>query len=73
MTKTLILGILLLSSCVFSQGYIIENFDINIELSRDGYYNVEETIEVDFLEKRRGIFRNIPKKYKINGLSLIHI
>ena len=69
MTKTLILGILLLSSCVFSQGYIIENFDINIELSRDGYYNVEETIEVDFLEKRRGIFRNIPKKYKINGKS----
>ncbi len=58
---------LLMSSFLFSQGYTIENYDVKVEISKEGYFDIHEKITVNFLEERRGIFRRIPKKYSING------
>lgn len=56
-----------LYSGLASQGYTIEKYDIEIVISQDGYFDIQEEITVNFQEKRRGIFRKIPKNYKING------
>lgn len=65
---------LLFFSCltqnVTAQAYVIENYDIDISISQEGYFDVKEVISVYFNEKRRGIFRNIPSKIKINGKTV---
>ena len=47
--------------------FVIDHFDVQIEVSPDGYFDVTETIEVTFSERRHGIFRMIPYRYKIAG------
>lgn len=45
-------------------GFVIDGFRADIKLQENGDFFVEENIEVDFSEKRHGIFRNIPIKYQ---------
>ncbi len=52
---------------VQSQAYIIKNYDVDIKISQNGYFDIEETIAVFFNEERRGIMRDIPKKISVNG------
>ena len=47
-------------------GYEIENFHVVMELYEDGSMQVEETIEVNFSEPRRGIIRKIPIRNEKN-------
>lgn len=56
-----------ISLSLSSQAYDILSYDVNVNISKEGHYDISETIVVFFNEKRRGIFRNIPKKYKVNG------
>jgi uncharacterized membrane protein YgcG len=49
-----------------AQPYAIRNFDVTINVTEDGKMMVEEQIDVFFNEQRRGIFRTIPFKYKMN-------
>ncbi len=65
--STLLIIFLCSSSVIWSQGYIINDYDVQVELSKDGYFDVHEVITVTFSEKRRGIMRNIPKKIKVDG------
>ena len=47
--------------------FVIKNYDVQIEVNKDAYFDVIETIEVEFSEKRRGIFRNIPYRFTKDG------
>jgi uncharacterized membrane protein len=57
-----IIGILF-SSDIGAQGYIIENYDVQIYLQKNGSIKVKETIDARFKEKKRGIIRAIPFRY----------
>lgn len=50
-----------------AQDFVIENFDVEITLNENGDLNITENIDVFFNQKRRGIFRTMPYKYKIDG------
>ncbi len=41
-------------------GYTITNYDVNVVISEDNTYLVNETITVNFSEPRHGIYRDIP-------------
>jgi uncharacterized membrane protein YgcG len=47
--------------------FVIRSFDIEIEVLDDGSFKIQEKINVFFHEERRGIFRDIPIRYRING------
>ncbi len=51
----------------FSQDFIIKEFDVKIKINKDGVALVNEEISVYFNESRRGIIREIPYKYKLEG------
>lgn len=62
-----LLVFIFLSQSLLSQGYSIDSFFVDIELTEQGEMNITETIEVTFTEEKRGIFRSIPYRYKLNG------
>lgn len=43
-------------------GYIIKDYDVAMHINIDWSMDVTEKITVDFLEERRGIYREIPKR-----------
>lgn len=45
-------------------GFVIDDFQVDILVKQDSTLIITERIEVDFSEKRHGIFRDIPVKYK---------
>jgi len=49
------------------QAYVINDYSIDIDINTDGTFRVHEIISVNFSEKRRGIFRNIPRSFSIDG------
>lgn len=68
MKRILTVFTLLLSSVlVFGEAFYIKHFDIQIDINEEGYFDVTETIDVFFTEKRRGIIRAIPRKVLIDG------
>ena len=65
---------LLLSSLSFgNEGYVINSYDIKININEKNIYTVKEDILVDFLEPRRGIFRVIPSYYNGRKIKLSNI
>ena len=61
MMKKLI-SLLLLSffvMTIWAANYEIESYDINIKADKDGWLNITETLDVRFLEKCHGIYRDI--------------
>jgi len=44
-------------------GFVIDRFHADLTVERNGDLLVEERIEVDFVEPRRGIYRTIPVRY----------
>lgn len=55
------------SVSLFSQGYFIKNYDVEMHLNDDGSLDVIENIKVNFDEKRQGIIRDIPYIYTWQG------
>ena len=55
---------------VYATGYNIINFDSQINLNQDSSLTIKETIEVNFLESRHGIYRVIPYIYTHNGKTI---
>jgi len=47
-----------------AQAFVIQRFDADLDLRRDGSMSVTEKIRVQFNESRRGIFRVIPVVYE---------
>jgi uncharacterized membrane protein len=68
--KTLIcISIILIFLCLFvpkafSQFFTINRFHSEIKISKDSSIIVKEMIDVEFHQLRRGIYRDIPFKYK---------
>ena len=61
MMKKLI-SLLLLSffvMTIWAANYEIESYDIDIKADKDGWLNITETLDVRFLEKCHGIYRDI--------------
>ncbi len=56
--------LVLLTSFVGAQPYVIDRFDVEMELTADARLMVTERIQVTFNEMRRGIFRDIPVHYE---------
>ena len=54
-------------SVTAQDGYTIESYHVDIIIQDNGEVKVIEKIDVNFTEKRRGIFRNIPTRYDIQG------
>ncbi|HEX9767017.1 MAG TPA: DUF2207 domain-containing protein [Nitriliruptorales bacterium] len=48
-----------------SEPWVIEAYDVVIDVRPDGTMQVAEEIAVDFREQRRGIFREIPVRYDL--------
>ena len=67
--KHIFVFFILIYSCfsVQAEYFTIANYDVHIEVSREGFLDVEETIDVHFFEKRHGIIWNIPQKYVYEG------
>lgn len=63
-----ILTILLFSLSLWADdGFVIRSYHVEVLLQEDGVIKVIEDIQVDFNERRRGIFRTIPTVYDSNG------
>jgi len=58
---------LCLLSATYANDYEIKSFHTDVKINEDGTFNVEETIDIFFNEKRRGIYRDIPYQYLIDG------
>lgn len=52
-----------LSFNAWAQGYVVRNYDVDIQLHKNGYFDVVEQYDVEFFEPRRGIIRDIITKY----------
>lgn len=70
MNKLLTPIFIFFSIFAYAQDFSITNFDINIEINSDGSLLVEETIDVYFTKRKRGIYREIENTYKINNATL---
>ena len=50
----------------FANDFEVRSFHVDINIHADGSFDVKETIDIFFNEKRRGIYRLIPYQYLIN-------
>ncbi len=48
-------------------GYEVRRFEADISLTKDTSFLITERIDVNFLESRHGIYREIPSIYRIDG------
>ena len=51
----------------FAEYFTIQHFDVQVRIDRSGFFQVTETIDVAFTQRRHGIFRDIPTRYRIDG------
>lgn len=63
--RFLVLGFFLLPVILRGEYFTIRDYNVDIRISADGYFDVREVIQVEFSEPRRGIFRQLPFKYKL--------
>ncbi len=56
---------IVLSKLLFAQGFTVKNYHVDITISKDGYFDVEEKYDVDFSEDKHGLWRKIPYVYEV--------
>ncbi len=66
---TIVCLVTLSSYSLKAQEYIIDSMLVDIEIDHDGAAKVVENIYVDFKVEKRGIIRDIPTDYTIEGKS----
>lgn len=54
-------------------GYVIDNYRINIDINDKNIYTVDESIDVKFLEPRRGIYRVLPELFNGREIKISNI
>ena len=54
-------------------GYVINNYNVNLKVNEKNVYSVNEDINVNFLESRRGIYRVIPTKFNNRKIKLTNL
>lgn len=62
--SVLLLIIVISLSSKAQGGYEIDQMHVDILLQKDGFVKISETIDVNFIEERRGIIRKIPFRYR---------
>lgn len=67
LTRAILFLLLFFSIRFYAQDYVIQSYDIDIQVSEKGHFDIVEEITVDFNKERRGIIRNIPYTYKVDG------
>jgi len=68
LTGSLILLFTLSAAVVRAEYFVIRNYNVSVILhGEDASFLVEEVIQVDFSERRHGIFREIPYQYRRDG------
>ena len=68
MQKTILLNLFsILPLFLFAEYFTIENYHIQLSIDKYGKVQIHEKIDVNFLQERRGILRNIPYQYDLNG------
>lgn len=78
MRRLLLLFVVLIARFAAAQAYQIENYDVQMRLDTGGNLAIRERIAVRFNESRRGIFRNIPRRYDtgrgaIRGVDITNV
>lgn len=63
----LIFAFITFSTTLSSQDFTISSYNIEMDINTDGSLDIEETININFSKKKRGIYRAIPYKYKKDG------
>lgn len=64
-TDTINIDKLSLDSNYWSYGYVIDSYDINIDVNEDNTFNMKEKIGAYFFIAKHGIFRKIPLSNKV--------
>ena len=57
--------IMSLGANLIDDGYIIDNYYVEMYVNKNGNIDIEETIDVDFKENRHGIYLHYPTKYSM--------
>ena len=67
--KKLILLLLtvFLSHSGYSQGFTVENYEVDVYINKDGYFDVEENYDLHFTQRKHGIYRNIQTHYDLEN------
>ncbi len=59
----LLLFSLALTVSLSAEYFVIDHYNIEVEVSENNSYRIVETIDVDFSQERHGIYRTIPLKF----------
>lgn len=67
--KKLIFILLLFSTpaVAFAQGFVVNNFIADFYLNKEGYFDVIENYEVEFLQPKHGLYREILTDYTVKN------
>lgn len=66
MRKSILLLVLILfGAFAYGQGFLVRQLNVDIYLNSEGYFDVVENYDIDFLEQKHGIFRDIITDYKL--------
>ena len=61
---SLLLLILVISPlCLFAEDFVINHYNIDVEVFENNSYKITETIDVNFTYERHGLFRTIPTTF----------
>ena len=68
-TRSILIGLfILVTSCLHAEYYVINDYHVQIKIyGSEGYFEVKETITLEFSEPRRGFIRTIPYRYRRDG------
>lgn len=66
---TLVVAAILVSPALAcaQEAFVINQYDVQLHVTRDAVIQITETIELTFSEKRHGIIRKIPYQYAVYG------
>lgn len=62
-----VLTVLLTPTKIFAEYFVIKDYQVTIDVNKDGSLDINEKILVDFKIQQQGIFRKIPYRTKIDG------
>ena len=49
----------------YAQGFVVDQYSVDIYISEDGYFDVEERYQVNFTQNKHGIIRTIQTHYNL--------
>lgn len=62
-TYIAILALVLFPLSSRSQGFVVNKLSVNVHLSQEDYFDVEEVYDIEFYEQKHGIIRDIGTEY----------